>query len=249
LTKELLDAPEAPAVARRERPAPAAGEDAAPSRITAALGVLRKNPPAPEPVYPVCAIRDVVEDFQLNGSSGRPVAIFGSAQGLDASWTALKFARLLADSGRVILVGIGSADAAIRAASSDPHAAGLDDLASGEASFRDIITKDRKTSVHLISSGRTSADRGKILAEPVVVPGFEALSRSYDFVIVAAGAIVGPGLETIAAIAPHAVLAADTLTDAGKAAAHERLLGAGFEDVIVAVEGRAAGFEPSAAAA
>jgi succinoglycan biosynthesis transport protein ExoP len=168
---------------------------------------------------------------------------------LDASWTALKFARLLGESGRAILVGIGSADAAIRAASFDPDAAGLADLLSGEASFRDIITKDRKTTVHLISSGRTPTGRGEILDEPAVAPSFDALSRSYDFVIVAAGEIVGPELEAIATIAPHAVLAAGTLTNAGTAAARERLLSAGFEDVTVVVERKAAEFEPTAAAA
>ncbi len=249
LTKELLDMPEAPVVARRARPAPAVKEEATPSRVAAALGVLRKKTRPSEPTYPVSAIDDVAEDLRLNGSAGRPVAIFGSAQGLDASWTALKFARLLATSGSAILVGIGSADAAIRAASFDPDAAGLADLASGEASFRDIITKDRKTSVHLISSGRTPTGRGEILDAPVVAPSFEALSRSYDFVIVAAGAIVGPELEAIAAIAPHAVLAAGMLTNAGTAAARERLLSAGFEDVTVVVERKAAEFEPTAAAA
>jgi ABC-type Fe3+-hydroxamate transport system substrate-binding protein len=82
-----------------------------------------------------------------------------------------------------------------------------------------------------------------------VEPSFEALSRSYDFVIVAAGEIVGPDLEAIAAIAPQAVLVADTLTSAGIAQARERLLDAGFEDVTVVAEGKAAGFEPTAAAA
>jgi uncharacterized protein involved in exopolysaccharide biosynthesis len=249
LTKELLDAPEAPAITPRARRMPAAKEEAPLSRVAAAMSVLRKKAGLPEPAYPVSVIDDVAEHLRLNGSAGRPVAIFGSAQGLDASWTALKFARLLAESGRAILVGIGSADAAIRAASFDPDAAGLADLASGEASFRDIITKDRKTSVHLISSGRTPTGRVEILDEPVVAPSFDALSRSYDFVIVAAGAIVGPELEAIAAIAPHAVLAAGTLTNAGTAAARERLLGAGFEDVTVVVERKAAEFEPTAAAA
>jgi Mrp family chromosome partitioning ATPase len=253
LTKELLAAPEVPVVApRARRPAPVVkdSEEIAPSRMASALNVLRKKPrPSSEPVYPVSAIGDVADDLRHSGSAGGPVAVFGSAQGLDASWTALKFARMLAEGDRAILVGIGSADAAIRAASFDAHAAGLADLASGEASFRDIITKDRKTSVHLISSGRTPTDRGEILAEPVVEPSFEALSRSYDFVIVAAGEIVGPDLEAIAAIAPQAVLVAGTLTSAGIAAARERLLDAGFEDVTVVAEGKAAGFEPTAAAA
>jgi hypothetical protein len=82
-----------------------------------------------------------------------------------------------------------------------------------------------------------------------VAPSFEALSRSYDFVVVAAGAIVGPELEAIAAIAPHAVLVAGTLTEAGTAAARQRLLGAGFDDVTVVAEGKAAEFAPTAAAA
>jgi succinoglycan biosynthesis transport protein ExoP len=252
LTRELLDAPEVPevpAVTPRARRVPAAKEEAPPSRVAAAMSVLRKKAGLPEPAYPASAIEDVAEDLRLNGSAGRPVAIFGSAQGLDVSWTALKFARLLAESGGAILVGIGSADAAIRAASFDPDAAGLADLASGEASFRDIITKDRKTSVHLISSGRTPTGRGEILDDPVVAPSFEALSRSYDFVIVVAGAIVGPELEAIAAIAPHAVLAAGTLTSAATATAREQLLSAGFEDVTVVVERKAAEFEPTAAAA
>jgi polysaccharide biosynthesis transport protein len=251
VTKELLAMPDSPAVPRRERLAPTAKKEAAPSRVAAALNLLRRKAPAPaaEPAFAVSAIEDIVDDLRHNGPAGRPIAIFGSAQRLDASWTALKFARLLEESGRTILIGIGSADAAIRAASFDPEAAGLADLASGEASFHDIITKDRKTSVHLISSGRVPAVRDELLNETVVVPSFSALSRAYEFVIVAAGAIVGPDLEAIAEIAPHAVLVAGTMTKAGTAAARERLLDAGFEEVTVLVEGKAADFEPTAAAA
>jgi Mrp family chromosome partitioning ATPase len=213
------------------------------------MSVLRKKKLAPKPAYPVSDLDDFVEDLRRNGSDGRPVAIFGSAQGLDASWTALKFARSLETSGRAILVGIGSADAAIRAASLDAEAPGLADLVSGEASFGDVITKDRKTSVHLISSGMTPVSRGEILDDPVVAPSFEALSRSYDFVIVAAGATAGADLVDIAAIAPHAILVAGTQDDAGIASGRERLLDAGFDYVSVVAEGNAANFAPTAAAA
>jgi hypothetical protein len=51
--------------------------------------------------------------------------------------------------------------------------------------------------------------------------------------VIAAGAIFGPDLEAIIAIAPHAIMVAGTLTDAGTAAARERLLGAGFAAVTV----------------
>ncbi len=123
----------------------------------------------------------------------------------------------------------------MRATSTDPSANGLADLADGAASFGGIITKDRQSGVHLVSSGRAPADRADILAADIVPVSFEALSRSYDYVVLAAGASGGPDLEDIAAIAPTAVLVAATLTDAGTASARERLLDAGFEDVAVVV--------------
>ena len=85
---------------------------------------------------------------------------------MDSSWTALKLARALAVNARVVLVGLGSADSAIRAMSHEPSASGLAELAARTASFRDIITKDRLSSLHLISSGQLPTDRGEILAAP-----------------------------------------------------------------------------------
>ncbi len=165
----------------------------------------------------------------------RPIAVFGASRGFDASWTALKIARSLAETGRAILVSLGSADSAIRTASNDPSASGLAELADGTASFGSIITKDRQSSVHLISSGHTPTDRSEILASAIVPVSFEALSRSYDYVVIAAGAIGGSELDDVAAIAPSAVLVAGTLTNAGTASAKDRLLNAGFEDVTVVV--------------
>jgi hypothetical protein len=71
------------------------------------------------------------------------------------------------------------------------------------------------------------------LLAPNMATSFDALARGYDRVVIAAGAIFGPGLDAIGAIAPHAILVAGTLTDAGTAAARERLLDAGFADVTV----------------
>ena len=241
LTKELLAAPEGP-VRAPVRPVPAAKreEEVAPSRVAAALSVLRKKSPLPEPehqeaAHHISAIDDVADGLRQSGALGGPVAVFGVARGLDTSWTALKIARALAETSRVILVGLGSADAAIRTTSNDPSTSGLAELVDGAASFGNIITKDRQSGVHLISSGRTPADRTELLASAIVPGSFEALSRSYDYVVIAAGSIGGPELEDIAAIAPSAVLVAGTLTDAGTASARERLLDAGFEDVTVVV--------------
>jgi len=130
------------------------------------------------------------------------------------------------------VVGLG-ADAAIRAAASDPSAGGLAELADRTASFRNVIVRDRQSSLHLISSGQMPAARNDILMAPGIATSFDALARAYDRVVIAAGATVGADIGEIAAIAPHAILAAGTLTEAGIAATRGRLLRAGFSDVTV----------------
>jgi len=230
LTKELLAAPMG-GVPVRQAPLPS---EAVTSRVTAALNAIRhkSSPQQPAPIS-VSSLDDVTDTLLHDGGGDGRVAVFGAAQGLDSSWTALKIARALAAHARVVLVGLGSADNAIRATSTEPSASGLAELATRTASFRDIITKDRQTSLHLISSGQLPTDRGRILVAPNMATNFEALARGYDRVVIAAGAVFGPDLEAISAVASHAILVAGTLTDAGTASARERLLDAGFADVTV----------------
>jgi succinoglycan biosynthesis transport protein ExoP len=245
LTKELLAAPMG-GVPVRQAPAPS---EAVTSRVTAALNAIRnKNAPQSAPV-PVSSLDDVTATLRHDGGADRRVAVFGAAQGMDTSWTALKIARALAANARVVLVGLGSADSAIRATSTEPAASGLAELGARTASFRDIITKDRQSSLHLISSGQLPTDRSEILAAPNMATSFDALARGYDRVVIAAGAIFGPDVEAIGAVAPHAILVAGTLTDAGTASARERLLDAGFADVTVVGGTFADGAAETAAAA
>jgi succinoglycan biosynthesis transport protein ExoP len=228
LTKELLASPMGGVPVRQ---APQPSEEVA-SRVTAALNAIRHKT-APQQSVPVSSLDDVTDTLRHDGGADRCVAVFGAAQGMDSSWTALKIARALAANARVVLVGLGSADSAIRATSNEPSASGLAELAAKTASFRDIITKDRQSSLHLISSGQLPTARGEILMAPHMAASFDALARGYDRVIVAAGAIFGPDLEAISAIAPHAIVVAGSLTDAGTASARQRLLDAGFADVTV----------------
>jgi Mrp family chromosome partitioning ATPase len=228
LTKELLAAPMG-GVPVRQAPPPS---EEVTSRVTAALNAIRHKT-APQQSVPVSSLDDVTDTLRHDGGADRCVTVFGAAQGMDTSWTALKIARALAANARIVLVGLGSADSAIRATSNEPSASGLAELAAKTASFRDIITKDRQSSLHLISSGQLPTDRGEILVAPNMAPSFDALARGYDRVVIAAGAIFGPDLEAISAIAPHAILVAGSLTDAGTASARQRLLDAGFADVTV----------------
>ena len=110
-----------------------------------------------------------------------------------------------------------SADSAIRATSNEPSASGLAELAAGTASFGDIITRDRLSRAAPDLAG-PAADRPRrdLSVAAAMAPSFDALARSYDHVVIDAGAICGARISRpIAQFAPRAVLVADALTDAG----------------------------------
>jgi len=184
--------------------------------------------------------------YDLNRMGVRRIVVFAGKAGANASQTAIKLARAMAEESRVILVGLASGDSAIRAISTEPSAEGLAELAHGLASFRDIITKDRLSPLHLISPGHVAADRMQILGSRSVLTGFDALAQSYDHVVIDAGAAAGSGLDAIAEIAPHAVLVVET---AGEGAiAREQLLDAGIADVTTFIGAPARIGETAAAA-
>jgi MinD-like ATPase involved in chromosome partitioning or flagellar assembly len=56
----------------------------------------------------------------------------------------------------------------------------------GEASFSQVITKDRLSRVHLVSAGRPGSDRAA-LQSPRLTLAIDALLRVYDHVLLDAG--------------------------------------------------------------
>ena len=240
ITQEILAAPGGFAPLRRE-PQLVADEAVPAARLDAATGARRSDQRAAAEIS-FSAVADAADDLERMGV--RRIAVFGAAPGVNASQTAIKLARALAEESRVILVGLGSGESAIRAISTEPSADGLAELAHGLASFRDIIAKDRLSPLHLIAPGHASTDRLQILSARGIATSFEALARSYDHVVIDAGVASGTGLDGFAEIAPYAMLVADTATAA--AAARERLLAGGIVDVTTLVGTRVA--ETAAAA-
>ena len=238
ITREILAAPGA-FVPLRRAPEPIADEplveEAVPAaRLNAVIGG-RVAAPRSSAEIPIGDIGDAAYD--LNRMGVRRIAVFAAAPGMSASQPAIKLARAMAEESRVILVGLASGESAIRAISNEPSADGLAELAHGLASFRDIISKDRLSPLHLIAPGHASTDRVQILSGRGVLTGFDALAHSYDHVVIDAGAAAGSGLDRIAEVAPHAVLVAET--EGGAEAARERLLAAGIVDVTTLTTARA----------
>jgi hypothetical protein len=274
LTRELLAAPgSAPGVPmRRGRPGAAAdfvhaaeragGADADASgslaarlrnAVSGSKGVGGMLGAAPSGV-PVGAIEEFARNLHEAGVAGSQIAFFAAAPERHVNAVALKFSRALAQGtlqgARVVLVGLGGADGALKEASVEPDAPGLAELVAGSASFGAIITKDKASGLNLIASGRDTsgtdasgheaASRGALLAAPGMAKNFEALAYAYDHVVIDAG-LLGEAKKELAAIgrlATHAILLVETASGQPTAKARAALLEAGFDNVTLLVAGQ-----------
>ncbi|MFZ3350176.1 MAG: exopolysaccharide transport family protein [Xanthobacteraceae bacterium] len=223
LTRELLSVPSRTVATAAPRVEPrVAGPEPGPdvAQVIKAPPLIKKGSGA---------VAEVAESLHRAGAAR--IAVVGVEPGARTGEIAIKLARSLAGDGHVLLAGIEPKNSPIAAVSSDPAAKGLAELAAGDASFRDIIDKDVQSSVHVISPGRTPVERITLLSSPRLAPSFDALARTYDYIVVDAGIAEGADLEAIGEIAPQAVLLIDAATDDAVEAARQRLLAAEFEDV------------------
>jgi uncharacterized protein involved in exopolysaccharide biosynthesis len=131
-------------------------------------------------------VEQLAHDIVGAGAAARKVTVLGTASGESITRTALALARLMARQAKVVMVDLSAASPMMSAASVDPVAPGLAELMQGEASFTQIITRDRLSRAHLVSAGRPGFDRAK-LQSPRLVLAIDALLRVYDHVLLDAG--------------------------------------------------------------
>jgi uncharacterized protein involved in exopolysaccharide biosynthesis len=152
-------------------------------------------------------IETLANDLRDAGEAARKITILGTASSEGITLTALTLARLMAQTARVVVVDLSASSATISLSSVDPTAPGLADLMMGEASFSQIITKDRLSRVHLVSAGRPGSDRAA-LQSPRLTLAIDALLRVYDHVLLDAGTAADLPAELLTAQA-RAVLVPD----------------------------------------
>jgi polysaccharide biosynthesis transport protein len=179
------------------------------------------------------AIAALVRDIASEGAGARRITVTGTRRNIGTTLSAIALARLLRDQGRVVLVDLALASPNLSVIAADPDAPGIAELVQGAASFGQIITSDRFSGLHLITAGRPGGDARKILASQRLAITLEALTRSYDYVVVDAGAFPEMAGALLARLAPRAVLVADEGNRADTLAAYEQMLAAGFAKVDV----------------
>lgn len=183
------------------------------------------------------------------GESGRCIVLFGIGRNVGTTHAALDLARALAaKGGRVVLADLALNAPNLSVMSVDPQAPGFAELARGMASFGDVVTRDKFSRIHLVSTGQVAGEASAVLASPRVRITLEALARAYDHLVIDGGAMAETSVGFFAGIAPRAVLVTKEISAPETQVAREQLVAAGFADV-VAIQGGVdrTGTEPVAA--
>jgi len=186
--------------------------------------------PRPEVASGLTEIERLADSLRGAGAAARKITVLGTASSESITVTALTLARLMVRHAKVVVVDLAAASPTIAAVSADPNAPGLAELMLGEASFAQIITKDRLSRIHLVSAGRSGSDRG-LLQSPRLTLAIDALLRVYDHVVLDAGSASDLPAELLTAqaravVVPDASMAADA-----RALMSDQLKAAGFSDV------------------
>ena len=233
VTGELLriTAPHAAAVLaatpvlRAPRPKPAAVVEAAAVEPAAVAPSM-----IPEPATTLDEIEQLAKDLCAAGDAARKIVMLGTAPGEIITLTALTLARLMVRDARVAVVDLAGFAPIISAVSVDQSAPGLAEVIQGEASFSEIITKDRLSRVHLVTAGRPGFDRS-LLQSPHLALALDALLRVYDHVLIDAGAASDLSAELLTTNARAVVVPDPSLEAAVRTQMCEKLKAVGFSEV------------------
>jgi polysaccharide biosynthesis transport protein len=172
----------------------------------------------------------LAEELREAGPAAHKITVLGTAPGESITLTALTLARQLASQAKVVVVDLAASSPTFAAVSADPTAPGLAELMQGEASFSQIITKDRLTRVHLVSAGRPGFDRA-LLQSPRLTLAIDALLGVYDHVLLDAGTASDLPAELLTENARAVVVPDASMADDARALMCEQLMAVGFSEV------------------
>jgi tyrosine-protein kinase Etk/Wzc len=199
----------------------------------------------PEPVLPEAPpiqappaldeIEELAVALREAGEAAHKVTVLGTASGESVTLTALNLARLLSRNARVVVVDLAASSPTMAAVSVDPNAPGLAELMQGEASFSQVITRDRLSRVQFVNAGRAGFDRS-LLQSPRLTLAIDALLRVYDHVLLDAGAASDLPAELLTSGARAVVVPEASMAEDARSLMCEQLKSAGFGDVAMLSE-------------
>jgi LmbE family N-acetylglucosaminyl deacetylase/Mrp family chromosome partitioning ATPase len=186
-----------------------------------------------EPAAPASArsIANIADRLQDLGGISRRTIVAGAVPGCGTTLTALALARVLARDAGVVLVELPQAMPKLASLTLERSAFGIAELVRGAASFDQVISRDRASALHIITAGRVDPDRRTLLVSDRLKLLLDALALSYDQVIIDAGAVSDPAVDGWLRLADRVVLLG-VATEEATNAANNRLIAAGFKDIM-----------------
>lgn len=176
------------------------------------------------------AIERLADSLRAAGTMAKKVTVLGTASGEAITLSTLTLARHLARDARVVVVDLAASSPTMAAVSVDASAPGLAELMQGEASFAQIITRDKLSRLHLVMAGRPGFDRS-LLQSPRVTLAIDALLRAYDHVLLDAGSASDLPAELLTANARAVVVPDASMAPDARALMCEQLSAVGFSEV------------------
>ena len=228
-----------PAVTVEPAPEPAPPLAPDPVSVSEPLPEVAVELTEPETVVQLTEIEQLAATLRAAGDAANKVTILGTAAGESITRTALALARQLGCDARVVMVDLAASSPTIPAVSVDPLAPGLAELMQGEASFSQIITRDRLSRVHLVNAGRPGFDRVQLQSSRMMF-AIDALLRVYDHVLLDAGAASDLPAELLTANARAVVVPEASMPQDARALMCEQLKSVGFSDVTMLEEAASA---------
>ncbi|MBJ7406151.1 MAG: lipopolysaccharide biosynthesis protein, partial [Bradyrhizobium sp.] len=175
-------------------------------------------------------IERLADNLRDAGAAARKVTVLGTAPGDAITLSALTLARHLSRDARVVVVDLAADSPIIAAVSVDASAPGLAELMQGEASFAQIITRDKLSRLHLVMPGRPGFDRS-LLQSPRVALAIDALLRAYDHVLIDAGSASDLPADLLTAHARAVVVPDASMEAEARILMCEQLKAVGFSEV------------------
>lgn len=175
-------------------------------------------------------IERLADSLRAAGPAAKKVTVLGTAAGEAITLSTLTLARHLARDARVVVVDLAACSPTIAAVSVDASAPGLAELMQGEASFAQIITRDKLSRLHLVMAGRPGFDRS-LLQSPRVTLAIDALLRAYDHVLLDAGSASDLPAELLTAHARAVVVPDASMAQDARTLMCEQLKAVGFSEV------------------
>lgn len=188
------------------------------------------NEPQPAPAQMAGEIDELAERLVAAGPAAHKVTVLGPAAAESVTATTLALARLMARQAKVVVVDLVASSPVLSAATVDPAAPGLAELMQGEATFAQIITKDRQSRVQIVSAGRPGFDRSH-LQSPRLALAIDALLRVYDHVLLDAGSAVDLPAELLTAKARAVVVPDAAMAQDARRSMVDQLRAVGFSEV------------------